>query len=146
MEADASSVLSLISRIHTLSAEFTRGELSRSPLGSLDGPRCFILFTLARSGRPLSMGEISARINRDKSTATALVRRLESEGLVETARDGSDSRRRIVSLTAEGRRLGSATEGISGALLGRAWAGFSEAEKESLVAMLARIESNLGGA
>ncbi|UVY84456.1 MarR family transcriptional regulator [Brachybacterium sp. NBEC-018] len=57
--------------------------------------------TLQRRG-PLRLSEIAERERVTRSTATAVIQRLEEEGLVERAPDPTDSRSWLVSLTPAG--------------------------------------------
>ncbi len=143
MEYNASSVLSLISKIHSRSAEIMREELGRSGLEHFASSHGFILYTLSRCENPISMGELANRINRDKSTTTALVKKLEEAGLVKTKKDEKDSRKHLIFLTDNGSARECSTAEISHFVLNRAWRGFSEAEKDSLVRLLVKMEKNL---
>ncbi len=138
MEYTVNSVLSLISRIHTQSAEFTNKSLSSHNFVSSHG---FILFLLAENEK-LSMGEISLRINRDKSTTTVLVRKLISEGLVKSEK-GKDGRKKFISLTDKGKEYNDFTGGISSDLLTLCYKDFSPEEKEKLLYLLEKMRKNL---
>lgn len=143
MDFDVSSVLSLVSKIHSSSAEFLRGALSEFGLSELSNSHGNILFTLSKNGESLCMGELSQRINRDKSTTTALVKKLEKSNLVRLERDKDDFRKRRVFLTEKGRLYNDATAKISAALLENAWRGFSADEKNTLVRLLLKMSENL---
>lgn len=54
---------------------------------------------------PLSMGELSTRLACDPSSATGIVDRLETKGLVRRVANPSDRRGKRVELTPEGRKL-----------------------------------------
>ncbi len=60
-----------------------------------------VLATIQRRG-PLRLSEIAERENVSRSTATAVIQRLEDEGFVDRATDPTDSRSWLVSLTAAG--------------------------------------------
>lgn len=60
-----------------------------------------VLATIQRRG-PLRLSEIADRENVSRSTATAVINRLEDEGLVDRAADPTDSRSWLVSLTPAG--------------------------------------------
>jgi MarR family transcriptional regulator, organic hydroperoxide resistance regulator len=57
------------------------------------------------AGRPLSMGELSAQLGCDPSSATGIVDRLEGKGFVRRVADDADRRAKRVELTADGRKL-----------------------------------------
>ena len=140
MEYTKEKVLSLISRIHTLSSDFTKSFLSKK--GGFASSHGFILYWLSVE-KQLTMGELAVKINRNKSTATMLVRKLSEEGLVEVYNSKEDSRIHFVRLTEKGRSLSPMTEGISKALLDSCYRNFSEEEKSSLLTLLKKLCSNL---
>ena len=91
----------------------------------------------------MTLGEVSQKINRDKSTTTVLVRKLEAAGLVEIQRDKNDTRKKIISLTEKGRNYNSLTARLSEELLATSYKGFSQAEKEELLRLLEKMHENL---
>ena len=88
------------------------------------------------------MGQLAEKINRDKSTTTVLVRKLEKEGLLEIAPDPMDKRSKSVQLTQKGQKYNETTAEISRELLTTFFKGFSEEEKEDFFNYLKRIEGN----
>ena len=136
------SLLSLISHIHSQSQDFLRTQLASLGLSELATSHGNILFTLSRNSC-LTPGELSVKINRDKSTTTALIKKLNAAGLVELKKDTSDSRRKIITLTDRGHKLTQKTHDLSSRLLETAWHGFSESEKKQLVELLNRLSENL---
>ena len=143
MEYTKEKVLSLISRIHTLGADFTKRFLMEK--GGFSSSHGFILYWLSAEPE-LTMGELSERINRDKSTTTILVKKLSDEGLVEVFPSGKDSRKRLVRLTQKGREFIPLTEDISKTLMKSCYRDFSEEEKDTLLALLKKLCSNLENA
>jgi DNA-binding MarR family transcriptional regulator len=89
------------------------------------------------------MREIAERIGRDKSTVTALVKKLIDFGYVQKEQDRDDSRVTLITLTRKGRALRSDFEEISVILLERVYRGFSNGEKEVVIHGLERINANL---
>ena len=140
MEYSTEKVLSLISRIHTLGSDFTKRFLTEK--GCFSSSHGFILYWLSVE-HELTMGELSERINRDKSTTTILVKKLLEEGLVEVFRSGKDSRKRLVRLTKKGSDLSPMTEGISRTLMEACYKDFSEEEKNTLLFLLKKLCINL---
>jgi DNA-binding MarR family transcriptional regulator len=92
---------------------------------------------------PLSMKEIADKIDKDKSTITALVDKLISFGYVTKQKDPDDSRIILVSLTEKGKKLQTDFEEISARLLETVYQGFEETEKEQLITELIKIKNNL---
>ena len=90
-----------------------------------------------------ALNELAEKINRDKSTATVLVRKLEKEGFIFVEKDSSDSRKKIIRLSEKGMKFNNATENLSRQLISSAFSSFSDNEKEELLSLLYRIYENL---
>ena len=141
MEYSVSSVLSLISRIHSKSQNFLHKKMAENGLPDLATSHGFILFCLSKGA--LSFSELTEKINRDKSTTTALVKKLENLGLVEIHVCASDSRRKFVSLTEKGRAYNETTSALSQELLTTAYRGLTDEEAETLLSLLVRLSQNI---
>ncbi|MGN0730115.1 MarR family winged helix-turn-helix transcriptional regulator [Treponema sp.] len=139
MEYDVNSALSLISRIHTQTAEFSNKMLAGHNFVSSHG---FILFLLAENTE-MSMGEIARKINRNKSTTTVLIRKLIDEKLVQVIPSKTDSRKKLISLTSEGKKYNNFTSQISSKLLSICYSNFSADEKKTLLELLKKMSLNL---
>ena len=133
--------MSLVSRIHSAAADFLIKRLAEKGLPDFASSHGFILFQLAAKDA-LSMKELAEKINRDKSTATVLVRKLERDGFVKTAPSPGDARSKLVSLTSKGRRYNDVTAELANDLLKIFYKGFSEDEKKKAFAYLTRIAEN----
>ncbi|MBR6192787.1 MAG: winged helix DNA-binding protein [Treponema sp.] len=140
LEYTQDSVVSLISHLHTVTADFTNRRLPEN--GKFVSSHGFILYLLSIE-KQLSKKEIAERINRDKSTTTVLIRRLVEEGLVEEQSDKRDNRIKLISLTEKGRRMNSMTGEISKSLLDVCYRGFTEEEKSTLLSLLLKMNSNV---
>lgn len=91
----------------------------------------------------LTMGRLAGLIERDKSTLTALVKKLTRLGYLKSRKDDQDQRITLLSLTGKGRALEKDFQSVSERLLEKTYSGFSQGEKLVLVEMLARINTNL---
>ena len=91
----------------------------------------------------MSLGELSKSINRDKSTTTVLVRKLEVSGLVELKKDEKDGRKKIITLTRKGTKYTRAMEEISRQLLLTSWKDFTPEEQTQLLGYLTKLSENL---
>ena len=140
MEYKIDSVVSLISHLHSVTQDFTNRQLAQE--GKFVSSHGFILFLLAENGK-LSMGEISERINRDKSTTTVLIKKLTDEGLVKTEVCPKDTRKNYISLTEEREKYNVLTSGISKELLDVCFMNFTDQEKEQLLNLLVKMNSNI---
>ncbi|MCI1209978.1 MAG: MarR family transcriptional regulator [Treponema sp.] len=141
MDYDISSTISLVSHIHSASADFLKVRLAEKGLPDFASSHGFILFQLSRKTK-LTMSEIATRINRDKSTTTVLIRKLEKAGFVKSEVSPADSRSKFIMLTEKGKEYNKVTDGLSKELISTFYRGFSEAEKQQVFALLSRISDN----
>lgn len=88
------------------------------------------------------MSDLAQRIDRDRSTVTTLIGKLEEHGYVVRTRDENDGRVTYVRLTNAGSLLESAFHEISARLLERTYAGISEEDREVLASLLSRVAAN----
>lgn len=141
MNNDVNSAISLLSHIHTITADFLITKLKDKGFQQFASSHGNILFQLQKNG-PMKMGDLAKNINRDKSTTTVLVRKLEQSGLVSTKTDDTDKRSKTIFLTEKGTNYNQATGDISQNLLSTFYRGFSESEKQQFLDFLQRIENN----
>lgn len=140
MNYTVDSVVSLISHIHSASADFLNRRLSKTD--SFVSSHGFILFLLSENQK-MTMGQIAEKINRDKSTTTVLIKKLVEKGLVKTENCSEDSRKKIISLTEDGKKYNALTGGISRQLLEACYKDFSGEEKETLLKLLVKMSRNI---
>ena len=138
---DVNSAISLLSHIHTITADFLITKLKDKGFQEFASSHGNILFQLKTNGE-MKMGDLAKNINRDKSTTTVLVRKLENEGLVSTKTDAIDKRSKTIFLTEKGSQYNKAMGEISQDLLSTFYKGFSEEEKQQFLSFLQRIENN----
>lgn len=142
MKYGIKDILSLVSKIHTQSADFIQKEMTEMGLENFSSSHGNILYSLSKT-EEMQMGELSEKINRDKSTTTVLVRKLEKIGLVKIEKAESDSRKKIITLTEKGKAFNEKTSKLSEKLIFGCYRGFSEEEKVMLLSFLNRISENL---
>ena len=135
------SSISLLSHIHSTTADFLIEKLKEKGFPEFASSHGNILFQLSIKSE-MTMGELSEKINRDKSTTTVLVRKLERDGLVCRNNDENDKRNRLISLTEKGKEFNSAINAISKELIETFYKGFSEEEKKQFFEFLKRIDNN----
>ena len=138
---DVNSSISLLSHIHTITADFIIEKLKEIGYPDFASSHGNILFQLSVN-EEMTMGELSEKINRDKSTTTVLVRKLESEGFITGKPDPADKRSRIIYLTAKGKQFNQTAMDLSKDLLETFYRGFSEEEKQTFFQALMRIKDN----
>jgi DNA-binding MarR family transcriptional regulator len=134
-------VISLISKIREKVNRFIAQEMLKQGIEGIGTSHGDIIYALLQKPR-LTMADISARINKDKSTVTTLVNKLVRLGLVTKERDQEDTRFVYVALTGKGRALEAVFESISADMLERFYFNISEQEKEALLSTLMKINSN----
>ena len=139
---DINSSISLLSCIHSITADFLIEKLKAVGFPDFASSHGNILFQLSVNEK-MTMKELSEKINRDKSTTTVLVRKLENEGYITGEADSADKRSRIIFLTKKGQELTQKMKEISQELLDTFYKGFSETEKEQFFQYLQKIKNNI---
>jgi DNA-binding MarR family transcriptional regulator len=90
----------------------------------------------------LSMSEVARLVYKDKSTTTALCKKLEEIGLIERKQSKQDKRQTKIRLSEKGRQYEDSLTKISQELTETAFLGFSEAEKKEMIEKLDAIKAN----
>ncbi|EKN89129.1 sugar-specific transcriptional regulator, TrmB family [Leptospira interrogans str. 2003000735] len=134
-------VIYLISRIRDEFHKHLNQELKEKNLSPLTTSHADILFALVKKNKA-QMQDIAKMINRDKSTLTALVDKLEVLGLVARTKDSEDQRIIHLELTPKADSVRPVLLGISRSLLGNLYRGFTENEKKELVRLLMKLYQN----
>jgi DNA-binding MarR family transcriptional regulator len=106
----------------------------------------FVLLACLAEKDTITQQELAHRASSDPSTIRAMLVLLEGRGLVARQRDPNDSRARLVTLTAKGRRLFQRLWRKSEPIRLQLVAGFSAEEVEALVANLRRLIDNMASA
>ncbi len=89
------------------------------------------------------MRQVADCIHKHKSTVTALIDKLEASGYVKRRGHETCGRTTMIELSGKGKKLEPVFKKISEKLLGTAYKGFAEKEKEALIGYLERISGNL---
>lgn len=135
------SSISKISQLHTLTADFLTDQFKKKGFSEFASSHGNILFQLSVHEK-MKMGELAAKINRDKSTTTVLVRKLISLNLIREENDEKDKRNKYITLTQQGKEYNSMTAELSSQLIDTFYKGFSEDEKNEFCSYLNRILEN----
>ena len=138
---DVNSSISLLSNIHTITADFLTEKLKERGFPDFASSHGNILFQLSVN-EEMTMGELAEKINRDKSTTTVLVRKLESEGFITGVPAPADKRSRIIYLTDKGKQFNNTAMELSKELLETFYRGFSEEEKNLFFQSLLKVKEN----
>lgn len=137
------AIISTISKIHNGANKLIIEELKKNDLSGLAPSHGDILIKLYNFEDGVTMREISEGINKDKSTITALVNKLEKLELVEKLKSNTDSRSTIIRLTKKGLDTKPVVLGkVSSKLLEQTYKGFSKEEKENLCLLLEKMKDN----
>ena len=130
-----------VSQLHSLTADFLKKRLAQKGFDDFASSHGYILYQLSQNPH-ITMKELAAKINRDKSTTTVLVRKLEQAGLVKTCPAPNDKRNKLLTLTNEGAEYNKMTAELSQELISTFYKGFTEEEKKEFCAYLERIKEN----
>ncbi len=138
---DIKDIISLISKIRESANRFIISEMDKWGIKGLVPSHGDILVALLKSEK-LTMKELAEKIDKDKSTVTALVDKLIKQGYVEKTRDIEDSRVVFVTLTRSGKALKPMFDTISEELLSVVYKDIQQSEKEELINTLTKIKNN----
>jgi DNA-binding MarR family transcriptional regulator len=138
---NSEGIIALVSAVREKANRFIAEQLRRLGITDIATPYGGVFVHLFKNGE-LSMGDIAQKIDRDKSTVTALVKKLVELGYVEASTSPSDSRMTIVRLTQRGLSLEKDFNEISVLLQDRIYQGFTALEQEILARLLMRIKGN----
>lgn len=103
----------------------------------------FLLAEL-RAREPQTAGELAQRLHVEVPTIVRMSQRMEASGLLDRRIDPRDRRRVLISMTGAGRLASEAIPGLLDSVSEKALDGLTEAECETLTALLHRVAANLG--
>ena len=135
-------IIFLIGRIQYKANRFLSREMKAHHVKGLAPSHGEILGSLMARG-PLPMSEIGRIIDKDKSTITALVNKLIKRGYVEKKSEPADSRISLVALTRKGMALKPHFQLIAQRLRAQSYNGITDDERETLVSLLTKLNTNL---
>ena len=101
MAEENDTSIAKVSQIHSLTADFLKKRLTENGFDDFASSHGYILYQLSVNPQ-ITMKELAQKINRDKSTTTVLVRKLEAAGLVKITVDPGDKRNKLLCLTTKG--------------------------------------------
>jgi DNA-binding MarR family transcriptional regulator len=138
---EAKDIISLISKVRESANSFIENEMSNWGVEGLATSHGDILFSLLKNEKQ-TMKELAEKIDKDKSTVTALVDKLIKQGYALKTRDTEDNRVVFVTLTEKGKELKPMFDAISQKLFSTVYKDISESEKEELLKILTKIKNN----
>ncbi|QKJ21344.1 MarR family winged helix-turn-helix transcriptional regulator [Poseidonibacter lekithochrous] len=140
---NTNAIIATIASIHNSSNKLIVEELKKHNLEGLAPSHGDILVHLYEHEDGVPMNKITASINKDKSTVTALVNKLEKLELLEKFKNENDSRSTMVKLTQKGLDTKPIVMGnISKKLLDITYENFTKKEKELVCKLLEKIKDN----
>ncbi len=101
-----------------------------------------VVFALEESGTLLQK-ELVERVGVEQPTMTALLARMERDGIVRRSVDASDGRAQRISLTAKGKARLSDVKAAMLEVVEEALAGVSQKERTALMSSLVKVVRNL---
>lgn len=134
-------IVSLIALIREKANRFIIQEMSMKEMEGLAPSHGDILSALFEYSS-LTMKDLAKKINKDKSTVTALVNKLLNLGYIERTRDLEDSRIVYITLTEKGKNLKKDFKEISDKLIERVYKDISKNEQEVVIKILSKIHNN----
>ena len=135
------NTINLISRIRELANNVIVTELEKLGVKGVVPSHGDIIVTLIKH-RELTMTEIAEKINRDRSTVTTLVKKLNTIGFTATKKNERDQRSNFVFLTPKGRELEKGFKEVSERLYSIQFEGVSEEEREVFRSVLLKVYNN----
>ncbi|UUV17487.1 MarR family transcriptional regulator [Fusobacteria bacterium ZRK30] len=135
------NTINLISKIREISSMFIISELEKLGIIGIVPSHGDIIVTLIKH-RELTMTEIAEKINKDRSTVTTLVKKLNKIGFTATKKNENDQRSNFVFLTPKGKELEEGFNQISEKLYNVQFKGLKEEEKEIFRNILIKIYNN----
>jgi DNA-binding MarR family transcriptional regulator len=114
-----------------------------APHGATQGSWYFLRVLWEQDGQ--TQRELADEVGMMEPTAATALRDMEKAGWIRRARDDGDRRKLQVYLTPEGRALREVLLPLARQVLAQATAGFTETERKTLLALLARARENFGG-
>lgn len=137
------ALIASISNIHNNANKLIIEELKKYKLEGLAPSHGDILIKLYLEEEGIKMNEIALAINKDKSTVTSLVNKLEKLDLLEKFKNENDSRSVMVKLTQKGfdtKKI--VVDIISKKLLETSYKDFTKEEEELLCNLLEKVKNN----
>ncbi|MDV3426738.1 MAG: MarR family winged helix-turn-helix transcriptional regulator [Bacillota bacterium] len=139
MKAD--NTLYLIAKAKALMNQFIISELNKQGIDGIVPSHGDIIISLLKH-ETLTMKELADKIERDPSTVTTLVKKLNNLGYTQVLKDSADKRANIVSLTTEGKALEAVFISISEKLYKKQYQNTNEEEKEIFRDVLKKMIEN----
>ena len=133
---------SKISHLRYLTNHLSDEELEKRGISDLHTSYGSIMYALLKNNS-MTMKELAAEIDRDKSTLTALSKKLIKNGYVEIVSNEEDKRSKLISLTEKGKDIQRQFDEVSMILNIKLWSNISDKEAETFDSVLDKLIRNL---
>ncbi len=134
-------IIDLISRIRNKTNRFISDEFKKIGLSDL-GPSYGAILNILFTHHQINMKEITKKIDRDKSTTTSLIQKLEKLAYVKREINPLDNRITLISITDKGKKLKSDFDNISERLIKNTYKDMKPTEIDSVISGLEKILNN----
>ena len=132
----------LISKIKRIGGRRLDKILQQKNIGAFNGAQGKILYVLWQGGK-MTATEISKKSGLAKTTLTAMLARMQEQGLIRTEENASDKRSALVCLTEKAAALKGEYDGVTKEIEEIYYKGFSDEEIDRFENCLNRILKNL---
>lgn len=136
------NIPSRISHLRYLVNSLIDKELHNRGINDLHTSYGSIIYSLQKNGS-LTMKELAKEIDRDKSTLTVLIKKLENNGYINLKPNQEDKRSKIVSLTKKGKSIKLDFKDISIKLNEVLWKAITEKEADTFELILNKMINNI---
>ncbi len=141
MKINQNNLLFALSKIRQQQHAFLESELVARGVKDISPSYGDVLFVLDQRG-PLALQDIARLTLKDKSTVSAVIKRLEAGGYVTKERSAGDSRVVVIGMTKKARGLRPVVWEISDAMNAELYRGLSEREKTALFRLIGKVYAN----
>jgi DNA-binding MarR family transcriptional regulator len=141
MKVHSGNFLFALSKIRLRQFLFLEEQLSVFGVVDLSPSYGDVLFALDQKG-PMALREIASLTNKDKSTVSSVIRKLEQTGYVTKKKGKGDARYVIIELTAKARKLKPLLLEISDEMNENLFRGLNRGEKAQLFKLIEKIAEN----
>jgi MarR family transcriptional regulator, organic hydroperoxide resistance regulator len=131
-----------LTRIRQRLFAFLEAELAKNNIKDVPPSYGHILFVLDQKG-PLTLLELARYAEKDKSTVSSVIKRLEESGYVIKVKGKDDGRSVKIKLTARAKKIKPLVWEISGAMNEKLFSGLSREEKKMLFELIGKVCNNV---
>jgi MarR family transcriptional regulator, organic hydroperoxide resistance regulator len=142
MNVNRDNFLYTLTKIRQLLFAFLEAEMAKNNIRDISPSHGHILFVLDRKG-PLALKELARLAEKDKSTVSSVIKRLEESGYVVKVKGKDDGRSVKIRLTARAKKIRPLIWRISGEMNAKLFSGLNDKERAMLFDLLGRVCDNL---